>query len=132
MKIPSNLPSDRTFGLFFAGLFLCLFSWSAVLHHHFSWPILGTSLFLSLISCLFPKILRPFNMGWYFFGKLLHKITNPLIMGFIFFGILTPIGILRRLTKSESFPKYFDASLPSYWIKRLPPGPDSKQLKDQY
>ncbi len=132
MKIPSNLPNDRSFGFFFAGILFFVFSWNALLHDHFFWRVLGASGLFFLSSCFFPKVLRPLNVGWYFLGKLLHKITNPLIMGFIFFCIITPIAILRRLTKSEAFPKHFDASATSYWIKRLPPGPEAKHLKDQY
>lgn len=132
MNIAPNLPNDRSFGFFFSGLLFLIFSWNAFFHGHFFWIVLGISTFFFLSSCLFPKVLRPLNTAWYLLGKLLHKITNPLIMGFIFFIIITPLAILRRLTKSEAFPKHFDSTLPSYWIKRLPPGPDAHHLKDQY
>lgn len=52
------------------------------------------------------------------FGLLLHKVVNPIIMAIIFFGVVAPIGLLMRMLGQRPLALKFDASAPTYWIRR--------------
>ena len=52
------------------------------------------------------------------FGILLGKIISPLIMGLIFFLVVTPIGILLKLTGKDVLNLKKNENKKSYWIKK--------------
>jgi hypothetical protein len=51
------------------------------------------------------------------FGEMLGKIIAPIIMSLIFFTVITPIGLLTRLTGKDLLKLKFSKKN-SYWIKR--------------
>src|SRR5262245_29692027 len=91
--------SDRTFGFTFAGIFSAFGIWRL-------WQ--GGEL---IAACLFglaagfliatlarPGLLGPLNRVWSRIGVLLQAVVSPLVMAILFYGLLTPIGLLLRLT----------------------------------
>ena len=118
MQHSLQMSSDRSFGLVFFVVF--------AVYTIYVWFKLNTLLFWSLgvsgaflLSALIcPKILRPLNILWFYFGILIHKVTNPIIMAFIYFLVVTPIGLTLRLFKKDLLQLDIDKSIPSYWIKR--------------
>jgi hypothetical protein len=82
------------------------------------------------LAMLRPRLLSPLNRVWFWFGLALHKIVNPVVMGVLFFGVITPVGVLMRLTGKRTIGLEFESDRSSYWIKRssaLQPGPMTKQ-----
>lgn len=78
------------------------------------WAIAGV---LGLWGLVAPMSLQPVYRGWMKFGLLLSKITTPLIMGIVFFVVITPMGLIRRLTGNDSLARSFDSSA-SYRVVR--------------
>lgn len=130
---PSNLPSNRTFGLFFMGVFAILGAyglwrgWSIELIKAF----FAISALLLVITLLLPKLLTPFNKFWYQLGLLLGKIVSPIVLGVIFFIIITPVAIVTRLAGRDVL-KLRKQKVDSYWIDRSPPGPEPESFKEQF
>ena len=78
----------------------------------------GLTIFFLLSAFTVPKILRPLNIGWFYFGKFLHLVISPIIMSIIFFLIMTPLGLVMRiLHKSDPLALNYH-ELPTYWIDR--------------
>jgi hypothetical protein len=78
-------------------------------------------LWLAAIGCgvgvllwLIPQIARPFYMAWYFAGCCIGIVVGNVIFSAIYFLILTPFGIVRRMS-SPAVTKSFDKNASTYW-----------------
>lgn len=100
----NNLPSNKSFGLLFSGIFLILsiyfssyFNNSQILFFTF----FTLFILFSLITIIYPNILFPLNKLWMKLGLILGKIAKPIILGVIFFGMFTPLGLFMRIVKKR-------------------------------
>ena len=95
------------------------------------WPVwAGAAAAFGGLALLRPRLLSPLNRVWFRFGLALHKIVNPVVMGVLFFGVITPVGVLMRLTGKRTIALEFEPDRSSYWIRRsstLQPGSMTKQ-----
>lgn len=124
--------SDRSFGIIFTVLFAII--GAAPMAHGLEarwWALIVSALFL-IAALTRPKILAPLNRLWLRVGLLLHRVVNPLIMGLLFFLVITPIGLIMRLTGKRPLQLETDPNAPTYWIRRSPPGPTPESMKQQF
>lgn len=124
--------SDRFFGLTFFVVFLIIALWPLLWGNPIRLAALGVALAFLALSLVYPALLAPLNRLWLKFGALLHSITSPIILGVMFYLVITPIGLLMRLTGKDLLRLKFDPDSPSYWIRREPPGPDKNSLHRQF
>ena len=91
------MTSDRTFGLVFGCFFSLLGGWPLI-HRHPVKP-LGAPIRRGILSPpqLLPRTLKPLNLLWTRFGKLLGKVTNPIFSALIFYLVFAPAGLVFRL-----------------------------------
>ena len=94
-------PSDKSFGLLFAFVFLVVALWPILKNNSINLIALFSSISLLIISFIKPELLKPFNYLWMKLGLVLGKIVPPIIMFIIFFTVITPIGILLRIFKKD-------------------------------
>lgn len=127
-----NLGSDRSFGLVFTVVFILVGLFPLLDERQPSpWALAIAGVFL-ILSLIAPKLLRPLNVIWFKFGLLLHAIINPIIMGLLFFATVTPTALIFKMMGKDPLSLKTDHSADSYWIKRSPPGPDPKSMKQQF
>ena len=128
---PPELPSDRSFGFVFVGLFLLVGLWSLWKQDSPWWWSFGVSGALALIAMIYPGALHPLNRLWMGFGGLLHRAVSPVILAGLYFGLFTPMGWFMRLIGKA--PLQAEETAPdSYWVLRDPPGPDPDSLRHPY
>ena len=125
-------PTDRSFGLTFAAVFIVIASFPLMSGGAPRWWALVVAAALVAIALGMPSILAPLNRWWLKFGLLLHKIVNPLILGLMFFVVITPVGLLMRLFGKNSVSTNPDPHAKSYWVNRDPPGPEPKTMRRQF
>ena len=109
----------RSFGLLLAVVF------GAIASYQYSgsaqWPPLWTGLTLFFGGCalIWPRALKPIYRVWMKIGHVLGRINSTILLSLVFFLIVTPIGVLRRLTV-RSFREVFTfrRNVDSYWIAR--------------
>jgi hypothetical protein len=53
-------------------------------------------------------------------------------LGAVFFITIFPISLLMRGFGKRPLTLGFDPRRPSYWVTRIPPGPDPKSFTDQF
>jgi hypothetical protein len=127
-----NRTSDRRFGALFAVLF-ALLGLAPLLHHR---PVRWWSLAAAVLFCLAglaaPKLLAPVNRLWFRFGLVLHRIVSPLMMAVIFYGVITPVGLVFRLTGKDPLRLRRDRASATYWIPREPRGPAPEGFPHMY
>jgi hypothetical protein len=127
-----KMGSERSFGLVFAGFFALVGFWPLFGGEAPRNWALGLGVLFLLLAFAAPKLLTPLNKLWFKFGLLLHHIVNPLVMALMFFVVITPIGLLMRLSGKDPLRLRFDREAKSYWIPRDPPGPAPESLKNQF
>ena len=124
--------SDRTFGLVFAGAFLVMAGWPLWRGEVPRWWALGVAVIFALVALLRPMRLSRLNRLWMKLGVLLGRVVSPIALGILFFGVLTPIGVLIRLTGKDPLRLKRDSGTDSYWIPREPPGPPPDSMTNQF
>jgi hypothetical protein len=129
------LPSERSFGLLFGAVFALLAGygwlfkgWSLVI----VLALVAVALAFLLLGFVAPRVLRPLNWLWFQLGQLLGKVVSPVVLGAIFFLILTPVSLLTRLFGRDELRLKRKASQTSYWLDRVPPGPEPESFKNQF
>jgi hypothetical protein len=124
--------SDRSFGLLFAAVFagICAVPLLSGRPPRF-WALAPAALFLA-VALLHPIWLKPLNLLWFQFGKLLHRIVTPIVLGVMFFATFTPIAVVSRALGRDPLRLRFDRAAASYWILRDPPGPAPDSFKNQF
>ena len=124
--------SERSLGVLFAFILAVIGAWPMWDHGSPKWSILvAASVFLAA-GLFIPKALRPLNIAWHQFGKLLERVVNPVIFGILFFLVVTPMGLLMRLLGKNPLALRFEPETKSYWIEREPPGPKPETMQDQF
>ena len=121
------MPSDRKFGWTFSAVFLLIGAVS------YPWliPVAGV---LAIVTLTRAEWLAPAKHAWMKLGEILNKIVSPVVMGVIFFGIFTPVGVVMRLAGRDALAMRLDKArtLPTYWVRRSPPGPADDSFKEPY
>ena len=128
-----KLPSERRFGALFTLVFVALGAWG----HHKGWGSVASNVWfvaaavVALVTLTAPRLLAPFNVAWFKLGLLMGKVVSPIVLGIIFFVILTPVAIAGRLFGRDEL-RIKRNAVQSYWIDRVPPGPDGDSFKNQF
>jgi hypothetical protein len=124
-------PSDRAFGLTFSVLFVVIAgiaAWRG--SQSWIWWVAAGAI-AAAVAVVVPRVLTRLNSLWMAFGLLLFKVVSPLMLGIVFFGVMMPIGLLMR-TRKDLLSRKIDAKLPTYWIRREPPGPTPESMSNQF
>lgn len=119
-----RLPSDRSFGWTFAGIFVLI----GFLH---PWAFVLAAL-TAAVTLLRAQWLAPFKRAWMKLGELLHHVVSPVVLGIMFFGIFTPVGWLMRLAGRDAMARTWQPHARTYWVKREPPGPAEDSFRDLF
>ena len=129
----SKLPSERTFGLVFVGIFLITAAYGWYKEFSNTWVdvfLVLASIFL-LCVLIAPKLLRPLNKAWYQLGLFLGRFVSPIVLGILFFIVITPVAIAMRLAGRDAL-KLRKQDVDTHWIDRKPPGPEPESFKEQF
>jgi Saxitoxin biosynthesis operon protein SxtJ len=122
---PIKLPSDKSFGWTFTGIFVIL----GLFLHPLAFALAVATASATLIN---PGWLAPFNRAWMKFGMALHHVISPVVMGLMFFAVFTPMGVVMRMFGWDAMKRAWDPALKSYWVRRDPPGPAEDSFKDLF
>ena len=113
-----NISSNRNFGLVFFIVFLIISFWPLTNTESIRvWSIIISLIFL-ILGLLNSKLLTPLNKIWFKFGMILGGVVAPIVMGIIFFSVVTPIGIIMKITGKDLLNKKYNKEKKTYWIKR--------------
>jgi saxitoxin biosynthesis operon SxtJ-like protein len=66
----------------------------------FGWVDLA--ILVHVVNMIAPQVFRPLAVVWFGFSHVLGNIVSRVVMGLIFFLVVTPIGVLRRLSGADS------------------------------
>lgn len=91
---------EREFGLVVGGVLVLLSAWwiyrgKFVSASHITLPLGALLVVLGLVV---PRVLVWPNSGWMLLAEGLSFVTTKIILGIVFFLVLTPIGVIKRLS----------------------------------
>lgn len=65
---------------------------------------------------LVPTRLGPVQRGWMAMAHAISRVTTPIFMGVVYFLVITPVGLLRRMSGANSLRTA--QGKPSGWVDR--------------
>jgi len=124
--------SDRVFGLIFASFFAIIAFLPILSGGQVRVWALAIAVVFLFLGLIWPLSLSRLNRLWMRLGLLLGKIVSPVALGVVFYLTVMPIGLVLRLLGRNPLPLNFNPSVSSYWVQRIPPGPDPSTLDKQF
>jgi hypothetical protein len=77
------------------------------------WALGGVSALFSIVA---PKLNRPLYVGLSVVAYPIGFVMSYVIMGAFFYLVLTPLGLVFRLTGRDPLMRRFDRDAKSYWV----------------
>ncbi|OGI06168.1 MAG: hypothetical protein A3I68_02680 [Candidatus Melainabacteria bacterium RIFCSPLOWO2_02_FULL_35_15] len=117
-NIKSTKKELREFGITLAvvfGLLTALFWWK---HKPSFICLLLASIFFGFFGLIFPVILKPIQKVWMAFALIIGSIMTKVILSVLFYFVITPIGIICRVSGKDILDLRIDKNKKSYWVKR--------------
>ena len=124
--------SDRGFGIAFAVVFTVIGLIPLPFGGSPRWWAIGTAGALLLAAVVVPGLLSPLNKVWHRIGLLLHRIVSWVALALLFYSVVTLTGLVMRLLGKDLLSRRLDRNAASYWIHRVPPGPEPVSMRDQF
>jgi hypothetical protein len=112
----TSLRAEREFGLVVGGVFVLLGGWW-LYRGKFTTAadvILPLGVLLILFGLIWPRALALPNRAWMLLAEGLSYVTTRIILGLVFFLVITPIGLVKRLSGWDPLGRR-SARSSSYW-----------------
>ncbi len=123
--IKSGMRELREFGVVI-GAILIIFADVAMFRGKAFGPyVLGIGIVFVLSGLLAPGALKPLQKIWMGLGLVLGFFVSRIVLSIIFFGIITPTGLLMKLSGKDILDERMDKGRASYWL----PWPDAKRAR---
>lgn len=93
----------------------CYFDNSLNLTHFFQYTLHGLALsgFFFILKSFAPIALKPLYLLWMSISMAIGLITGPIILFCVYYGVITPVGLLSRLTGKKWLNT--DKNKQTYW-----------------
>jgi len=72
---------------------------------------------------------RRLYVGWMLAALPIGWTLSHLVLGVVYYLVLTPIGLVMKLTGHDPMKRRFDPSAVSYWIERTPRSDPSRHFR---
>ncbi len=108
--------SEREFGLVVGGVFVLLGAWWLYRGKfaNAAHIVLPLGALLVVLGLIWPRVLVLPNKAWMLLAEGLSFVTTRIILGVVFFLVVTPIGIVKRLSGWDPLNRRGPRS-DSYW-----------------
>lgn len=83
---------------------------------------LGIGLTLLLLAAAAPQLLRPVHRAWMTVAFVLGTMMTTVFLTLAFFLVITPIGLLARLSGRDFLRQRRGSADGTYWLPRHAPG----------
>ncbi len=92
--------SEREFGLIVGGVLVLLSSWWVYRgkFHDVRQVLMPLGALLVVLGLVLPRWLYWPNKAWMALAEVLSFVSTRIILAVVFFGIVTPIGVIKRLS----------------------------------
>jgi hypothetical protein len=119
----------RDFGVLVGGIFGVIGLWPLLWRQQSPrlWAV-ALAVALVLPGLVAPSILAPAYRAWMKLAEVLAWVNTRIVLGVVFYGVVTPIGLVMRLTGRDPMRRRYDRAGESYRI-RCTPRPASHMMR---
>lgn len=118
-RIDASRVNVRKFGVLFGTLGVFL---GAYLMYrgsgHWVWAA-GAALFFFATALVGYPVLKPVYIAWMAFAFVLGWVNTRILLGLFYYLVLTPIGLILRLSGKDLIDQRIDREAKSYWKPRV-------------
>lgn len=116
-RLEHPLPSEASFGYSFA--FVCAVIAVIRLSQRHVDGVVFLPIAVALISVvrLKPSILRGPNEIWFKFSVFLFRVVSPVMMAVVYFLVITPVGVVARMTGRKFLALEKEPNARTYWSR---------------
>ena len=125
--------AEREFGLVVGGVFVLLGSWWLYRGKFLTVAqvFLAVGGLLVLLGLIWPRLLVLPNRAWMLLAEGLSFVTTRIILGLVFYLMVTPIGVIKRLSGWDPLSRRGGRS-ESYWKPYSPRQRDRRHYEKMY
>ena len=117
-ELKTGLRELRKFGLLVGGVFALLgLVWLLRGKPHYPWALFPGILLIAF-GILLPRALKYIYIGWMSLAMVLGFIVSNVLLTLFFFVVITPIGLIARLSGKDFLRLKIDHAANSYWLSR--------------
>ena len=111
----------RQFGLMVGGVFLLIGLWPFVWRQEpvRLWAVVPGSL-LAVAGLVVPTVLKQVYQGWMWVGHITGWVNTRIILGVLFYGVVTPMGLVMKLTGRDPMRRGYEPDARTYRVIRQP------------
>lgn len=111
----------RQFGLMVGGIFLLIGLWPFVWRQEAVriWAVVPGSL-MAVAGLMMPGVLKHVYQGWMWVGHVMGWVNTRIILGVLFYGVVTPMGLVMKLTGHDPMRREFEPDAQTYRVIRQP------------
>lgn len=111
----------RQFGLMVGGVFLLIGLWPFVWRQEAVriWAVVPGSL-LAIAGLVVPSLLKQVYQGWMRVGHVMGWVNTRIILGVLFYGVVTPMGLVMKLTGRDPMRRGYEPDAHTYRVIRQP------------
>jgi hypothetical protein len=111
----------RQFGLMVGGVFLLIGLWPFVWRQESVrlWAVVPGSL-LAVAGLVVPTVLKQVYQGWMWVGHIMGWVNTRIILGVLFYGVVTPMGMVMKLTGRDPMRRGYEPDALTYRVVRQP------------
>ena len=78
----------------------------------------AAAVFFFVTGLVVRPVLKPLYIGWMAFAFVLGWVNTRLLLGIFFYLVITPVGIVLRITGKDLLDKKIDRNAGTYWKMR--------------
>ena len=125
--------AEREFGLIVGGMFLLLSCWWLYRgkFHTLTQITLPLGIVLVFFGAIVPRVLFYPNRAWMALAEALSYVSTHIVLGFVYFFVITPIGLIKRMTGWDPLNRRAPRS-ESYWRDYSPRQRDSRHYEKMF
>jgi hypothetical protein len=119
-------PSPRelcVFGVLLAAFVVVL---GALLRFRWGLPTAGSAVWAAgavvvAVYAWLPAVRRPLHVGWMLAVRPIGTAVSLVLLGMVYYAVLTPVGLLLRLSGRDAMRRALDRTATTYWSPHRPP-----------
>lgn len=131
-RIKSDKRELRNFGLLVGGVFTgigCVLFWFGKKSYPY---IIAPGLALVILGLFSPMVLRPLQKVWMSLAVVMGWLMTRVILTLLFYLVITPIGLILRLSGKRPLDVAVDRHKESCWIRRKIGPFDKESYRKQF
>lgn len=94
--------------------------------------IFAAGIAVGLLGMTIPQALKPVFVGLMIVNYPIGWVVTHIVMAFIFYCVVTPVGVIMRLSGRDPMERAFDRTAKTYWKRRSHQGEGIVGGKSRY